>query len=117
MQNFAKQAGDLYPTYDPITSTEIFFGNIAKSQLRYNTKVGIMSIIVYRTTRLINDVLKQDIPAVWDRVLLIEGPDMGKTGTVLDTSDNWTIIKFDRNGYNYQEVRLYVCYPNNRLQI
>ena len=79
------KAGDLYPTYDPITSTEIFFDKISRSQLRYNTV---------------------ESPKLWDQVLLIDGPDMGKTGVVLDIDGDWTITKLDKNGNDYQEVIL-----------
>ena len=47
------KAGDLYPTYDPITSTAVFFKD--QDQLRYN---------------------KKEMPKYGDRVLLISGPDM-----------------------------------------
>jgi hypothetical protein len=46
----------------------------------------------------------QAVPKVRDHILLIEGPDMGKTGIILDISGRWTIVKLDKNGLDYQEV-------------
>lgn len=41
-----------------------------------------------------------------DSVLLISGPDMGKTGRLLDVDDeDMTIVEFDSNGNQYQEVK------------
>lgn len=84
------KAGDLYPTYDPITSTEIF----------------------YRGTKTPDNTLRWDtkgIPRLRDRVLFTRGPDMGKTGIVLDISyearDQRAIVKLDKDGREYQEVK------------
>mmetsp|Transcript_19667 Transcript_19667/g.19762 ORF Transcript_19667/g.19762 Transcript_19667/m.19762 type:complete len:325 (-) Transcript_19667:21-995(-) len=79
------KAGDLYAAYDPITSTEVFFKNFPKETLRYLTKI------------------KYD---VWDNVLLITGPDMGKTGKIIDIYGNNVIVKFDYNGLPFQEVKV-----------
>ena len=49
------KAGDLYPTYDPISSTAVFFRDNTQDQLRYN---------------------KKEKPVQRDRILLISGPDM-----------------------------------------
>lgn len=78
------KAGDLYPTYDPITSTAIFFANTPQSMLRFDAKAKVQ---------------------VLDNVLLTEGPDMGKTGTVINIDGNNAIIKLDKDGKAYQEVK------------
>ena len=83
------KAGDLYPTYDPITSTEVFFYDTPLSTLRYDRKARIQ---------------------VLDQVLLTQGPDMGKTGTVIniddgDKNDKFAIVKLDKDGKAYQEVK------------
>ena len=83
------KAGDLYPTYDPITSTEVFFYDTPLSTLRYDRKARIQ---------------------VLDQVLLTQGPDMGKTGTVIniddgDKNDKFAIVKLDTDGKAYQEVK------------
>ena len=80
------KAGDLYPTYDAITSTEVFYKDKdTRERLRYEK----------------NQRLK-----LQDSVLLISGPDMGKTGRLLDIgNDDMTIVEFDSNGNQYQEVK------------
>ena len=81
------KAGDLYPTYDPITSTEVFYSgtNTPAASLRWDTSRE---------------------PRLRDRVLFKRGPDMGKTGIVLDVdSDNMAIVKLDVDGKAYQEVK------------
>ena len=81
------KAGDLYPTYDPITSTEVFYSGTKtpSGSLRWDTK---------------------RVPGPRDRVLFKRGPDMGKTGMVLDVdSDNVAIVKLDTDGKAYQEVK------------
>lgn len=62
----------------------MFFDKITKNNMRYNSK---------------------DRPKLRDPVLLIDGPDMGKTGVVLDIDNTWTIVKLDFNGNEYQEVK------------
>lgn len=82
------KAGDLYPTYDPFTSTEIFFTatKTPEGSLRYDSKRD---------------------PQVLDRVLFMKGPDMGRTGTVLDIDDKSSaIVKLDKDGKDYQEVKV-----------
>eukprot|EP01041_Mallomonas_annulata_P003732 gene3732-7415_t len=79
------KAGDLYPAYDPITSTEIFFRNFPKETLRYNPSRKL---------------------EVMDEVLLITGPDMGKTGKIIDIIGKNGIIKLDPNGLPFQEVKI-----------
>lgn len=80
------KAGDLYPTYDVITSTEVFYRDKdTREQIRYK---------------------KNQRPMLQDSVLLISGPDMGKTGRLLDVDDeDMTIVEFDSNGNQYQEVK------------
>ena len=82
------KAGDLYPTYDPFTSTEIFFTatKTPEGSLRYDSN---------------------RVPQTLDRVLFKKGPDMGKTGTVLDIDDRTSaIVKLDKDGKDYQEVKV-----------
>ena len=78
------KAGDLYPTYDPITSTAIFFANTPQSTLRFDGKAKVQ---------------------VLDSVLLTAGPDMGKTGTVINIDGSNAIVKLDKDGKAYQEVK------------
>ena len=70
---------------DPITSTEVFFKNYPKESLRYDAKSKL---------------------EVMDFVLLTAGPDMGKTGTIIDIEGKNAIVKFDFNGLPHQEVKL-----------
>uniref|UniRef100_A0A0G4FIK4 Uncharacterized protein n=1 Tax=Chromera velia CCMP2878 TaxID=1169474 RepID=A0A0G4FIK4_9ALVE len=58
------KAGDLYGAYDPVVSTEMFFSQISNSQLRYQPP-------------------EKNPPFPTDPVLLIKGPDKGKTGMLL----------------------------------
>lgn len=78
------KAGDLYPTYDPITSTAIFFANTPQSTLRFDALAKVQ---------------------VLDCVLLTEGPDMGKTGTVINIDGSNAVVKLDKDGKAYQEVK------------
>lgn len=78
------KAGDLYPTYDPITSTAIFFANTPQSTLRFDAKAKVQ---------------------VLDSVLLTAGPDMGKTGTVINIDGANAVVKLDKDGKAYQEVK------------
>ena len=85
--NFLK-AGDLYPTYDFITSTEIFFADTPRENLRFDTKSKVQ---------------------VLDQVVLTSGPDMGKLATVINIDGPNVVIKLDKDGKAYQEVK-YVKY-------
>ena len=78
------KAGDLYPTYDPITSTAVFFEGTPKNTLRYDSTSKVQ---------------------VLDTVLLTSGPDMGKTGTVINIDGNSAVVKLDQDGKAYQEVK------------
>ena len=78
------KAGDLYPTYDPITSTAIFFEGTPPNTLRYDARSKVQ---------------------VLDTVLLTSGPDMGKTGTIINIDGNNAIVKLDKDGKAYQEVK------------
>lgn len=79
------KAGNLYPTYDPITSTEVFFANTPPESLRY----------------------QQSAPQLLDRVLVLKGPDMGKTGSLLlvEPDSQFAIVKLDKNGRAYAEIK------------
>jgi hypothetical protein len=81
------KAGNLYPTYDPITSTEIFFADTPRSTLPFDTKSKIKDM---------------------DHVILTSGPDMGKTGVAiyLDRERQKAVVKFDKDGKVYQEVKV-----------
>jgi hypothetical protein len=81
------KAGNLYPTYDPITSTEIFFADTPRSTLPFDTKSKIGTM---------------------DHVILTSGPDMGKTGVAiyLDQKRQKAVVKFDKDGKVYQEVKV-----------
>ena len=77
------KAGDLYPTYDAITSTEIFFTNTPKDTLKYSTeKVQVL-----------------------DSIVLTSGPDMGKQGTIIMIDGPNAVIKLDKDGKAYQDVK------------
>ena len=80
------KAGNLYPSYDFITSTEVLFKQTPRDTLRFDT-----------TSKLIPQ----------DKVVLTSGPDMGKSGTIIDidTQLKRAIVKFDRDDNNYQEVK------------
>lgn len=78
------KAGDLYPTYDPFTSTEIFFKGTPKDTLKFDTDSKVQ---------------------VLDTVVLTGGPDMGKTGTVIFIDGTNAIVKLDKDGKAYQEVK------------
>lgn len=78
------KAGDLYPTYDVITSTEIFFKNTDLATLRFDEKT----------------VVKDK-----DNVVLKKGPDMGKKGRIIYIDGDNAIIKLDKDGRDYQEVK------------
>jgi len=78
------KAGDLYPTYDVITSTEIFFQDIPLDTLRFDELSPINKL---------------------DRVILKVGPDMGKVGTVIYIDGQNAIVKLDKDGRQYQEVK------------
>ena len=78
------KAGDLYPTYDAITSTEVFFKDADRKTLRFDrlSKVQVL-----------------------DSVVLKEGPDMGKSGTVIMIDGPYAVVKLDKDGKAYQEVK------------
>lgn len=78
------KAGDLYDTYDPITSTAIFFRDQPLSTLEFDKSARVQ---------------------VYDNVLLLAGPDMGKTGTVINIEDGNAVVKLDKDGKAYQEVK------------
>lgn len=78
------KAGDLYPTYDPITSTAVFFEGTPTNTLRYDATSKVQ---------------------VLDTVLLTSGPDMGKTGTIINIDGNNAVVKLDKDGKAYQEVK------------
>jgi hypothetical protein len=80
------KAGDLYPTYDPISSYDVLYRNVPSDALRFDTDRRI-------------DLL--------DEVVVTSGPDMGKTGEVvfIENQKEKMIIKFDRDGKDYQEVK------------
>lgn len=78
------KAGDLYPTYDVITSTEIFFKDTPLNTLRFDELSPINKL---------------------DRVVLKVGPDMGKVGTVIYIDGENAIVKLDKDGREYQEVK------------
>jgi hypothetical protein len=79
------KAGGLYDTYDEITSTAVFFTKAPLETWRYDAKSKV---------------------GVQDKVILTTGPDMGKTGNVIHLEGNNAIVKLDKNGRNYQEVKI-----------
>lgn len=78
------KAGDLYPTYDVITSTEIFFKDTPSDTLRFDELSPVNKL---------------------DRVVLKVGPDMGKVGTIIYIDGSNAIVKLDKDGRDYQEVK------------
>ena len=81
------KAGSLYPTYDPITSTEIFFRSTPLEALRFD---------------------QQTRPQLLDEVLILGGPDMGKTGVVLwlRGDGKTAVVKLDKNGSSFNEIKV-----------
>eukprot|EP00981_Chlorochromonas_danica_P001184 scaffold262_cov164-Ochromonas_danica.AAC.8 len=77
------KAGDLYPIYDPIVSTEIFFADTPPDTLPFQA----------------GPVRSRD------RVVLTNGPDMGKTGVVIYIEGEYAVVKLDRDGRPYKEVK------------
>ena len=84
------KAGNLYPTYDVITSTEIFYADIPKGELKFDSKSKV---------------------EVQDKAVLTSGPDMGKTCTVIYIDGDKAVVKLDKDGKAYQEVK-YVNYKS-----
>mmetsp|Transcript_28637 Transcript_28637/g.71453 ORF Transcript_28637/g.71453 Transcript_28637/m.71453 type:complete len:346 (+) Transcript_28637:104-1141(+) len=72
------KAGDLYEVYDPIISTEKFFEGVEDSQLVYVPPL-------------------RDPPKIRDQVLLLRGPDKGKTGILLGVEGD-EVAKVKRKG-------------------
>jgi len=74
------RVGGLYTYYDDMVSTEPYFKGIADDALVYAPP-------------------KQDPPLVRDLVVLIQGPDKGKTGIVIGMyrdGSNKSVVKLDR---------------------
>lgn len=83
------RVGGLYTYYDDMISTEPYFQGISDSSLIYANQ-------------------KTDPPLVRDLVILIQGPDKGKTGVVIgmyNDGSNKSIIKLDRYK-GMREIRL-----------
>lgn len=78
------KAGNLYPSYDVITSTEVLFKQTPRSTLRFDT---------------------QSKPSILDKVVLTYGPDMGKVGTIINIEQGMAVVKFDKDDNYYQEVK------------
>lgn len=78
------KAGDMYPTYDPFTSTEVFFNAKDRQALRFDSTSKVQ---------------------VLDTVVIKEGPDMGKGATVILIDGPNAVIKLDKDGKAYQEVK------------
>ncbi|CAM9603119.1 unnamed protein product [Laminaria digitata] len=72
------KAGDISPIYDPVSSTEKFFNDIPDDMLRYerNSKVPL---------------------DIRDAVLVLKGPDKGRTGKIVGiiNSRNEAIVRMD----------------------
>jgi len=94
------KAGDLYEGQDPIVSTALFYEGLGSGALKYIAPAS-------------------DPPRIKDRVLLIAGPDKGKTGMMIgrefakDAKDEKPVnayVKFDggigEGGQRLQEVKL-----------
>lgn len=87
------RVGGLYTYYDDVVSLEPFYKNIKDDAL------------VYANPR-------KDPPLVRDLIVLITGPDKGKTGIVLgmyQDGSNKSVIKLDR----YKGIREIRVVPNN----
>jgi len=84
--------GDLYTYQDDLISTEPFFKNIDDEQLIYSNQ-------------------KTDPPLVRDLILLIKGPDKGKTGILIGIykdGKNNCVVKLDkyRSKFGIREIRV-----------
>ena len=105
------KAGDMYPTYDPITSTEVFFkGNHPSPFLFLLTDAWFTVHVPKCDADTPKDTLRYDSKAkvqVLDEVLMTEGPDMGKTGMVIniDAGKEYAVVKLDKDGKAYNEVK------------
>ena len=78
------KAGDLYPKYDPFTSTEVFFKEKDRQALRFDSTSKVQEL---------------------DTVVIKEGPDMGKGATVILIDGSNAVIKLDAISNTYQEVK------------
>lgn len=78
------KAGDLYPEYDPLVSTEVFFARIPRETLRFDTESPVN---------------------VQDHAVLMSGPDMGRACTVIYIDEEFAVVKLDYDGRSYQEVK------------
>ena len=74
----------MYPTYDPFSSTEVFFTETDRDALRFDSTSKVQ---------------------VLDEVVIKEGPDMGKGATVILIDGPNAVIKLDKDGKVYQEVK------------
>lgn len=82
------KAGDLYAGYDPVTSTEVFYN------LPSLPKEGA---IIYDNDKT---------PQVSDQIVVLGGPDMGKTGKLIGLDEgNKGVVKLDTNGA-FTEVKI-----------
>ena len=71
------QVGGLYTYYDDIISNELYFKGIKPSSLVYADP-------------------KKDPPDVRDLVILVKGPDMGRTGIMIGKTTDNVYVKLDR---------------------
>eukprot|EP01031_Cornospumella_fuschlensis_P040440 gene40440-49288_t len=78
------KAGDLYPEYDPLVSTEVFFASIPRETLKFDTESPVK---------------------VLDHAVLMSGPDMGRACTVIYIDGEYAVVKMDYDGRSYQEVK------------
>eukprot|EP00904_Undaria_pinnatifida_P013327 jgi/Undpi1/9124/HiC_scaffold_26.g11582.m1 len=70
------KAGNLYESYDAVTSTEGFYAGVDNSSLKFVAP-------------------SKDPPKIKDNVLLITGPDKGKTGYIIGVESGKAIIKLE----------------------
>lgn len=108
------KAGDLYKAYDPITSTEPFYANIPTTEaIKYDSN-GSPKVAdqVRRTAHPSPSDREKDKEALtvscgngeW-QIVVLGGPDKGKTGKLIGIDDTKGVIKLDTNG-KFTEVKM-----------
>lgn len=84
------KAGDLYTAYDPVTSTEKYYKGVSNSDLVFVPP-------------------SRDPPKIRDNIMLIFGPDKGRTGQMIGqevTSVTKAIIKLDNTLGGIREIKV-----------
>jgi hypothetical protein len=82
------KAGNLYSAYDPVTSTEKYYAGIDDKTLVFAPPT-------------------RDPPKIRDAVILIQGPDKGKTGRIIGAEgQERLIVKLNNKVGNISEIKV-----------